>query len=524
MTRRRLTWNGRNASAPPAMPGYQEPSIHPAAYPDPEADAYENGDTSAWAEDPHPGPYTNPMHPALPGTEAPMGHPATDPAHYFPAGVSKQASRQIRAAMEAKAARCIRIAQSMLGRKASVSAIEDQALDLMNLTERQIQAALSRLADDGMSQDVSTESSMDLLAIENMTLTPQRTSEEAMLAEMMADEEPKAEEAMLAEMMADEGKLSEQTASKLSEQIAGLLAALGPKAEAKMSDEVKAEAMLANMLAGASRLASKQMPGNQNAPEHYNYREQGVLASKKSEESVADEALLAEMVADEEPKAGKKAALLLRAARMIAAKKSEEAAKKSEETADEETADEEVPPAKKAAFFARQAAYWQRVAKKSEETADETAEETADETADEEPKAGKKANGMTAELKAALAELLAEEAPVADDLMSEEFSMADEITDDIMGDLLAEEGPVADDLMSLYSMKLAGKESDEVDADEVDADEEPKAGKKAALRPQARKASNGVKTLGAVSKVASGEENDLSKLWQSAPDVSKVFG
>ena len=73
MTRRRLTWTDRKASAAPAMPGYQEPSIHPAAYPDPEADAYENGDTSAWAEDPHPGPYTNPMHPALPGTDARWG-------------------------------------------------------------------------------------------------------------------------------------------------------------------------------------------------------------------------------------------------------------------------------------------------------------------------------------------------------------------------------------------------------------------------------------------------------------------
>ena len=45
MARQRLTWEtpSRKASAPPATPGYEEPSIHPAAYPDPEADAYENG-------------------------------------------------------------------------------------------------------------------------------------------------------------------------------------------------------------------------------------------------------------------------------------------------------------------------------------------------------------------------------------------------------------------------------------------------------------------------------------------------
>ena len=126
MSRRRLTWNDRKASAAPAIPGYDEPSVHPAAYPDPEADAYENGDTSAWAEDVHKGPYGNSMHPALPGTEEPQGHPATDPGHYFPAGVSKQARQQLRVAMEAKAARCIRVATAMLGRKASVGAIEDQ--------------------------------------------------------------------------------------------------------------------------------------------------------------------------------------------------------------------------------------------------------------------------------------------------------------------------------------------------------------------------------------------------------------
>jgi len=111
------------------------------------------------------------------------------------------------------------------------------------------------------------------------------------------------------------------------------------------------------------------------------------------------------------------------------------------------------------------------------------------------------------------------------------------MADDLMGDLMGDEAPVADDLMALYSMKLAGKKSEEAEeadeataeeADEVEAeeaaDEEPKAGKKAAVRPQARKASNGVRTLGAVSKVASSDVNDLSKLWESAPDVSKVFG
>jgi hypothetical protein len=520
------------------MPGYQEPSIHPAAYPDPEADAYENGDTSSWAEDPHPGPYPNSFHPALPGTEEPMGHPATDPAHYFPAGVTKQASRQLRAAMEAKAARCIRLATAMLGKKASVSAIEDQALDLMNLTERQIAAALKRVS--------SEPQAADLLAIENMTLTPERSADamlaemlaeeapvagkmsdeqvaEAMLAEMMAEEAPVAgkmsdeakAEGLLAEMMAEEapvagkmsGKLSEEMAEQIAEMVAGKLSG---KLSGKMSEEASDEALLASMLAEVSgKTASRRrasgnydkMPGDQNDPAHYNFRAEGVLASaKKSEEAKADEAK-AEEIAEEiagDVKGAKKAALVRRIARILAAKKSEEA--------------------------------------------EETTAEEADE-ADEEPKAGKKA-GMTAEVKAAIAELLADEAgPMADDLISEEAPVAEEMADDLMLDMMGDElsgddAPVADDLMALYGMKLAGKKSEEAKAEEAEettaeeadeqtaeeAEEAPKAGKKAALRPQARKASTGVRTLGAVSKVASGDVNDLSKLWESAPDVSKVFG
>ena len=206
MTRQRLTWdNSRKGSAPPATPGYQEPSNHPAAYPDPEADTYMNGDPSSWAEDPHPGPYPNTPHPGLPGTEAPQGHPATDPAHYFPEGVGKQASRQIIVAMEAKAARCIKLATRLLGRKASHEAIESQATDFMAMTERQIQATLKRIADEG------GDGNTDLIAFENTTLTPPRTAEddtEQLLQAMLAEEtsEPDGDEALLASMLAEEQK------------------------------------------------------------------------------------------------------------------------------------------------------------------------------------------------------------------------------------------------------------------------------------------------------------------------------
>lgn len=524
MSRRRLTWNGRMASAPPAMPGYQEPSVHPAAYPDPEADAYENGDPSSWAEDPHPGPYPNTMHPALPGTDAPMGHPATDPAHYFPAGVSKQASRHLRAAMEAKAARCIRIATAMLGRAASVSAIEDQALDLMNLTERQIQAALSRLSEDGMSQDVPTEAS-DLLALDNYTLTPERVSDhqmmfamqdamgedsdEALLAEMMGEdldsEEIDSDEGLLMAMLEEAGDDEGLSATEYSwSKTKGFDASGKSKITGKPYGEGAITMSWPEYMKKVEKFNKKpkkkafgvydQMPGDQNDPAHYNFEAEGVLKSAAEEEA---EEMLSEMV--EEEKKAKKAAAL-----RWAKKHAEESDDESD--ADESDAEESEEAVKKAAHFKRLAAYWSRVAKKGEES-DEDSKESEDE-----------GEGEGAEKKAYLDSM-------ADDLMMDDVGLEDPMMVEDSADV------GMDELSMLYGGRMAKKhaeKSDDAEAEESDADAEeeeaPKSEKKAAVRPQPRKASNGLKTLGAVSKVASGDVNDLSKLWESAPDVSKIFG
>lgn len=483
MSRRRLTWEtpSRKASAPPATPGYEEPSNHPAAYPDPEADAYENGDTSSWAEDPHPGPYPNGAPPALPGTDAPQGHPATDMAHYFPNGVGKQASRQLRAALEAKAAKCIRLAARMLGKNASNDAIEDQAIDLMTLTERQIQATLRRFAEEG------GDGNTDLLAFENMTLTPPRTGGEDDTEELL--------QAMLAE-------------------------------ESGEDDE---EAMLASMLAEEQkRLASlkSSKKAGQNDP-------RATYKGKKAEEPVAKEA------------------------------------KKADE---DESAEEDKPEgdeaAKKAAHFQRLAAYWTKLAKKADENEPEENEEEAkkDEKAepaskeagevpealkdnqfkakDEKPakdgkkddKAEKKAAFMrlageflSADLKETLAALIAEdaEAPAAEKA-ADDF-MVDDMGEDPMLDGLGmdDAGDIdMDDLSVLYGMHTASEESEEGEKAEESEEEKPaKEEKQAAVRPQPRRASTGVKTLGTVAKVASSSPvDDLSKLWASAPDVSEIFG
>ena len=141
--RRRMTWNDgvrqRRASEHPAYP--DEGPASPAAKPQPSADAYDIGGPSEFAEDPHPGPYPNGEHPAYPD-EGPAS-----PAYKA-------------AALERKAAKCIRIATAMLGEDAGVAAIEDQALALMDLSDRQIQASLSRIAGDEevVEEEVEEES------------------------------------------------------------------------------------------------------------------------------------------------------------------------------------------------------------------------------------------------------------------------------------------------------------------------------------------------------------------------------
>ena len=140
--RQRLTSVKKEASPPPATPGYAEyfsDEPHPVAQEDPSADQYMIGGPSEFAEDPHPPPYEQPEHPATPWEGS--DHPA-----------NKKAA-QLRAATERKAAKCVRIAQHMLGKEATPAQIEDQALDLMDMPDTQLNTTLRRLGGDFMAED-----------------------------------------------------------------------------------------------------------------------------------------------------------------------------------------------------------------------------------------------------------------------------------------------------------------------------------------------------------------------------------
>jgi len=434
MTRRRTTWgsNPHTASAPPATPN--EGTNHPAYQPEPSADKYMTGDPSSWGEDVHPGPYPNSAPPADPGMQEPQGHPATDPAHYFPGG-SKAASRNLQAAMQQKAAKCIRIATAMLGRKASVDAIEDQALDFMNLSDRQIQAMLGRIAEQKGA---------------NSTLTPPRSAEDLLADDLMVDEDDVDEGVQAVKMAEDEN-------------------------EDEDADDDKE--------------AAKKAAHFRRQAEHWEKKAAELRSATDEDE---DERLLSAMLEEEAKKASKK---------------SEDEEEESDKEASKKSEDEEEESDKEAS-------------KKSEDEEEESDKEASDdEDEDDEDKAAGKKAGLG-------------DGGVLADLMDDEY-LDEEFGDDPMAlmDDSMDESLSADEMMAVYGNKFAGKKSKKA-AEEEESKDEPKedpkeAAKKAArLSPKPRVASTGPKTLGSVSstRTASAEISDLSKLWASSPDVSKVFG
>jgi len=137
---------------------------------------------------------------------------------------------------------------------------------------------------------------------------------------------------------------------------------------------------------------------------------------------------------------------------------------------------------------------------------------------------------------AALDAMLIEEGMGHDD----EAEAMDDLVDEaeVIIDPMAMAGPeMGEDMMilaKLFGERGAADEKEEdaeaeaaktiqEDKEHAAEDKKEESKKKASLRPQPKKASQGAKTLGGVSKSAASEVNDLSQLWESAPDVSKFF-
>jgi len=436
MTRRtRKTWASRNrtASPPPATP--QGTGDHPADQGDPAYDAYAKGDTSSWAEDPHPPPYPDSAPPATP--QGSGDHPA-----------EKRAS-DLRRRYERKAAKCIRVATAMLGRTASVSKIESQALDLMDLPDRAIHAALKRISTNDQDEDAEDD---------------YEDGKEASRRRFAEDDEEDEDEALLASMLRDA-----ETDHQADDRFA----------------------LLQSQIAELRDLIAQ----GQNDPDTYEGPEPAPVEIMEEAEEYAEdgvEAMLQEMLAEEEAVV-EEAEVDTEAEAMLARMLAEEEAVVEEAEVDTEAE-----------------AMLAEMVKEMDAEAEVVEPEPAPETA-------------------GCGQPMATEDPV---LGEDPMGLMDVAMDD--GDT---------DLMSLYAKEEGDdkdesaeeKEEDEEDAEaeaaetvqeEVEEEAKEKAEKKASRqRPQARKPSSGVKSLGGLSKQASGggELGELSKLWDSAPDVSSAF-
>ena len=148
--RQRMTWasQGRSAAAAPAIPGYGvEDQDHPAhTQDDPEAPDYMIGGPSEFAEDVHPGPYGDSGRPALPG----VGVEDQDhPAHQGQVG--RQAN--LMAMVRQKAAKALKLAKATLGKKAAWASVEDQAFNFMSMDDSALDASLGRLSGGFLAED-----------------------------------------------------------------------------------------------------------------------------------------------------------------------------------------------------------------------------------------------------------------------------------------------------------------------------------------------------------------------------------
>jgi hypothetical protein len=566
-----MTWAGKVAGSQPATPGYgTEDQDHPAHKAEPNEAAYESGDPSAWAEDVHPAPYPQGNPPSTPGYDVEdQDHPAhvAQPRNpkISPQDVRRQAN--LRAQVEARAARCIRIARAMLAGKRGVTAsvVEDQALDFMDLPEASLRAMEARFAGGFMAADESEE-------VEEVE---EKAAKKAKKAE---DDEVEASD--------DEDADDVKPAAKKAK-----------KAEDDEVEEVEEKA------------AKKAKAADDDDDDDDDSDEDDVEekpAAKKATKADDDED------ADDAPETKKEAALLKRLARLEARlsriadqndpkgptlapkpKSEDEARKTAEDESKDEEKSEEKPwdKAKKAArrMFVACGGTPDGFAMQDEWTGSPAVFDSADMDSDgiitEDEFVDVMACGPTAKVNAEDVEVLDPEvaadlaeaeaqaegvmaeveevAPMAEEVEEvteagmfglDEGAMASEDEDALLAEIFggkkaSDDEDADDEVEEKPAAKKAKKAeddeeveaSDDADADDVEekpaakkakaaegeedeVEEKPAAKKAASVRPQPRTASRGTKAVGAQTRVASDEVGDLSRLWESAPDVSGVFG
>jgi len=494
MSRQRLTWTKqKTASPPPQIPAVDrtEGPDHPAYLPDPPADKYQTGDTSTWAEDPHPPPYKQSPPPAMPGngTTEEATHPAhitqvevpaTGPttAEEADARAPKQASEEnIRVAAERHAAVCVRIAQATL-KDATVADIERRAMALMDLPREQIAATAATLnitAADDEDEDQDEASDED----DDAKMGDKKASQQITALNKKVDRLVKA----FSDFFGMDGLMDDGEA-----ELDMMMDDDGDDLDMMMEDDMSDDDLMDTLMG-----MDQDGDGIDQNADDYAYTAQDDFDEGEESEGTKeyDEgAMLAALMAE------------LGEGHMAS------------------DAELSVEPLAKGPTI--QSGEGGNV---NPEPAPVTPE----------------VEQMDGSEKTAMPDMSDIQMTATEDPSENDIAMTAGV--DPMG--LMDDSTIAstpnDELLALYAdldlpktAKKGGEDEDDDDDDDDDSEEveveeeveEKEAGKKTAQRPQARKASTGPKTLGTVqqTKKAADEIAELSQIWDQAPDVREFFG
>ena len=501
-----------NRRATTALPGYDnlgwDSFGHPASSAQTEVDAY--GFDAEFGEGVRKGPYRSGPAPASYGWTP--DHPATKDSLVEDYAMTEDLRKEnLKLAMERKAAKCIRIAESRLGKNASQAEIEELALRFMDLPNHTINsrvASLSRNADNVVQVNTGYDQGLDFTGPFN--------AEDELVADDLEADDLEADE-MMGHTLRDEydfdmdGMISSEewggsssVFEAMDSDMDGMLDADDISMGVGESFAEEAEAFM------ASRTASKRRPS----------------ARRASETTAAD--LLAEELAM--LKAAN--ARLARQVRKMADNATQQNTGYTVEDFSnqidthpdqEEVAGEPTPRLASRPRLNRLAnALAEYMADQNSPTAFYSKGEKA---------SAKKADFMADEMAELMAELEASDEAMGEDVMGLDVSEAQatamdpklarifQAAEEETEEEAEEESEESDD-----DVKMTDDEEEE--EEEAKEEKKPEAkkpeAKKAAYRPKAPSRQASVKTLGNISREASASD-ELSKLWETAPDVSKFF-
>lgn len=574
--RQRLTWAAlnRGAAAPPALPGYDvEDQDHPAhTQDDPEAPDYMIGGPSEFAEDVHKGPYGDSGKPALPG----VGVEDQDhPAHKGQVG--RQAN--LMALVRKKAAKALRFAKVTLGAQATRQALEDQAFAFMSMDEAHLDASLARAAGGFMAEaepEMMAEFGDSMVADDNPVMARLQAMEQeiaSLRAGRQADQnDPNGKTLGAAGKTEEQAKAEEQAVSNKSARakLARLFTACDMDQDGFVTEDdwMGSPAVFAALDTDRDGIIAKHEVMAGEVPDAFKKnwdKGDDKDDDKKDDDKKDDDKSDKSDDKKDEKESGKKASKKAESDEDEDKKDASKKAKKADEDGDEDDAKD--ASKKKAGKKAEddeddsKDAGKKAKSKKAEDDEDEkdagkkSGKKASDE--DDEKDAGKKAFGHLADFDDDELEMLQSMQYGMDDIDDGLPVMASDDDEDKGKEASEDDETDADKEASFFSggfdpMGLSdgsgltaadkaafesvfGKQADDEDGEdkgkeasegEDDEDKGKEAMKLASLlRPQGRKASTGVKSVGAVAKTASkrDELSELSSLWASDPDVSGSF-